>query len=200
MTTDDHFDVTLRSYDTGARFFAERVWSDRLERPMRGFRNLLAGGQVLDLGCGAGRDVEWLSEIGYEATGVDLSSGMLMEGRQRLPAARFVRADVRRLPFGDASVDGAWVCSSLVHLDPQGVAMSIAELSRVLRSEGALYVGVEEGEGHEWRSDDGHQRLYYLWDRNEFADLLTSADFTIEDQFVEHVEPWHFITTLASRR
>jgi SAM-dependent methyltransferase len=67
-----------------------------------------AGGPVLELGCGTGRILIPTVRAGVEATGVDLSSGMLSICRQRLNAepepirarAHLIQADMRRFDAG----------------------------------------------------------------------------------------------------
>lgn len=59
-------------------------------------------GPVLDLACGAGRHVNELRAQGYAAIGCDLSYVLLRSAR----ADHVVRADMRQLPFCDASFHG----------------------------------------------------------------------------------------------
>ncbi len=63
-----------------------------------------AGLRVLDVGCGAGRHTRALAEAGATVTGVDLSRALLDHAR-RCSGASFARADMRRLPVRDGSVD-----------------------------------------------------------------------------------------------
>lgn len=70
--------------------------------------------------------------------GVDLSEAMLAVARRAVPAARFVRGDLRDLPLDDGAVDLAVVALVLSHLpDP---TPALAELRRVLRPGGTLVV------------------------------------------------------------
>lgn len=61
----------------------------------------LAPGRALDLGCGAGTNVVYLAQHGWEATGVDLVGRALHKARQRAATAnvspRFIEGDVTRL-------------------------------------------------------------------------------------------------------
>jgi ubiquinone/menaquinone biosynthesis C-methylase UbiE len=192
---------TLATYDNHAVEIAEQWWDNRLERQMRDFVALLPGRRVADIGCGAGRDVEWLGELGVNVVGVELSEGMLTEARTRVPNGRFARATFTALPLATASVDGAWVCSSLVHAPPDVAEAAIGEISRILKPGGALYVGLEEGSGNEWRVDtNGARRMYYFWSAVDMAQTLDGAGLTVVDQYVEPVAQWHFLTTLATRR
>ena len=75
---------------------------------------LRKGSRVLDLCCGAGRHSRALAGAGLNVVGIDLSSDLLKAARatekKRVRARaeiEYIRADMRRLPLPDASVDGA---------------------------------------------------------------------------------------------
>lgn len=61
----------------------------------------LPPGRSLDLGCGAGTNVVYMAQHGWEATGVDLVARALRRARERAAAAkvslRLVEGDVTRL-------------------------------------------------------------------------------------------------------
>lgn len=61
-------------------------------------------GNVLNLGCGAGRPSVWLEKSGYSVTGFD-SSPLALELCKRRGLSRLVRGDVHFLPFRRNSFD-----------------------------------------------------------------------------------------------
>src|SRR5438105_3253844 len=66
------------------------------------------GAEILDAPCGFGRHAIPLAREGYRVTGADRSATQLEEGRRLAGDAdnpRWVHADVRELPFEDASFD-----------------------------------------------------------------------------------------------
>jgi ubiquinone/menaquinone biosynthesis C-methylase UbiE len=174
---------TVATYDRLAGRFAEQWWSTRLAGPMSRFSaSLPAGGVVLDLGCGPGRDTAWLAEQGFTAIGMDASSGLVEEARRRVPAAQatFVRGDLVSLPFTPSSADGAWVCASLLHLDPAGALEALTEVRRVLRPGGALFAGVQQGEGDTIKEGAAGNRFFTYWSPVEFAAAVSAAGFEVE--------------------
>jgi len=62
----------------------------------------LSGGRTLDLGCGAGRHLRFLSRM-QKAVGLDLSPWLLGVAREKSPEAPLSRGDMRALPFRGAS-------------------------------------------------------------------------------------------------
>ncbi|WP_347316924.1 class I SAM-dependent methyltransferase, partial [Ralstonia pseudosolanacearum] len=85
---------TVAAYDTLAETFA-REWReqpapDDLYALLR--RVFKAGGDTVDIGCGAGREVAWLNANGYPAVGYDASAGLLEAARTQYPGLSFRRA------------------------------------------------------------------------------------------------------------
>lgn len=62
------------------------------------------GARLLDLACGAGRHLRALESAGFDMVGLDLSRQLLTRARSHRES-RLVRADMRGLPFPDASFD-----------------------------------------------------------------------------------------------
>jgi SAM-dependent methyltransferase len=64
---------------------------------------LSPGSLSIDVGCGQGRYLEALRDVGASAVGLDYSHPLLKLARSRLPEGRLVRGDMRRLPFRSES-------------------------------------------------------------------------------------------------
>jgi ubiquinone/menaquinone biosynthesis C-methylase UbiE len=111
-----------------------------------------AGGQVLELGCGTGRVSIPLAKAGVDLVGVDRSAPMLERARKRSrlggpkgppygpPRARFVRADIRALPFGDGSFPSViapyGILQSLTR--PRDLTAALASVARVVAPGGTF--------------------------------------------------------------
>jgi SAM-dependent methyltransferase len=98
------------------------------------------GARVLDAPCGAGRIAIQLAARGFDVVGVDLTERFLEEGRGRGPNVRFVRGDLRSLPF-DAEFDAA-ICfwGSFGYFDDAGNRAQAAAAARALRAGGRYLI------------------------------------------------------------
>ena len=99
------------------------------------------GQRVLDVGCGNGAYLRRLTELGIEATGCDLSMGMLPIGKHD----QLVNADAMQLPFRDDAFDVVLAPHMLYHVPD--VATAAHEMRRVLRRDGVC-VAVTNGKRH----------------------------------------------------
>ncbi|HTT53428.1 MAG TPA: class I SAM-dependent methyltransferase [Streptosporangiaceae bacterium] len=104
------------------------------------------GTDVGDVGCGTGRLEPYLAERGLTPRGIDLSPGMIRVARRDHPGFVFDVADVRDLPFGDASLAGLVCWYSLMFLAPGDRPAAFSELARVVRPGGYLVTAFKAGD------------------------------------------------------
>jgi len=97
---------------------------------------------VLDFGCGVGAALPHLRRgmPAARVTGVDVSGRSLALAREAHPGVRFERIEGTRIPLPDASFDVAFAACVYHHLAPAARAGWTAELRRVLRPGGRLFV------------------------------------------------------------
>ena len=143
------------AHDVLAPVYAERLATILDEMPVeRALLGLFAelvhaagpGTCVADLGCGTGRLAPFLAERGLSPCGVDLSLEMVRHARRDHGRYPFAVADVRALPFEDASLDGALGWYSLMYLAPAERGAAFTEIARVLRPGGHLAMAFKEGD------------------------------------------------------
>ncbi len=103
----------------------------------------LQGARLLEAGCGAAQLAHALLQrhpdaelVGLEVDERQLAKNLLAPA-ERL---RFERAGAQEIPFADARFDGALMLKSLHHVPLPLMDRALAELARVLRPGGWLYV------------------------------------------------------------
>jgi len=133
-------------WDAYARFYDWENAQTVRRRDVAFWRRLaaVAGGPVLELGCGTGRIALPVAKDGIALTGVDRSEPMLDRARRRAARAgldrrlRLVRADIRHLPFRNRRfglVMAAYgVLQSLVR--ERDLTAALASVHRVLQRGG----------------------------------------------------------------
>jgi SAM-dependent methyltransferase len=135
---------------------------------------------ILDAGCGAGGNLEWLARYAGHGrvVGMDLISTALRFCRER-KHERLTQASATDLPFGDESFDLVTSFDVLVQIPGQGSdEQAMREMYRVLKPGGIAFV---RGAAFEWMKS-GHdaaldtQRRYVV---EELREKLRRAGFEV---------------------
>lgn len=104
-----------------------------------------AGGSILDLGSGSGRDSRYFIDAGYKVTSVDGSWALAAVAKERL------NVDVKVMMFEDLDsvsiFDGVWASSSLLHLNDSCLARVLSNIERSLKPGGFFYASFKFGDG-----------------------------------------------------
>ena len=98
----------------------------------------LADTCALEVGCGDGRLLGWLTAQGASALGLDPDPDQLARAATAVGPGTLVRAEAERLPFRPAAFDLVLFFNSLHHVPAP--AQALAEAGRVLRPGGDLVV------------------------------------------------------------
>jgi ubiquinone/menaquinone biosynthesis C-methylase UbiE len=162
-----YYDRRAPDYDDwwlGTGMFESRArpgWSDEVEQLERVVSGLPSA-RVLDVACGTGFLTRHLRG---EVTALDQSDQMLDIARERLPHARFVKADAVPLPFSDGQFERVFTGHFYGHLLEHERESFLAEVRRVAGElvvvDAALRDDVEpEGWPERILSDGTRYRVY----------------------------------------
>ena len=139
-------DPTLAYYeDQAAAFCAETVTVDMAPLHDRFLAHLPPGAQLLDVGCGSGRDVRAFQRLGYAVSAIEPAPALarLAAAHCGLPIAVRRAQDIDWL----ARFDGIWACASLLHVPLVELPEVFQRLARALKPGGVLYVSFKHGVG-----------------------------------------------------
>lgn len=144
----------------------------------------LPGLPVVDLGCGAGRDLCRLKELGHFVIGVDLSLPMLRQATLALASrnsdisstkAQLIQADLRSLPLSPGSFGGAWASGSFLHLPRSAMPESLRGVHRILARGGVMCLSMKYGTNYETRPDG---RFFSYYSGEDLTELVLDSGFT----------------------
>ena len=149
-------------------------------------RNDWMGRRILDLGCGTGVTLEWLTRHSYVVVGVDQSPEMLEICRQRLDSAG-LNHDVRQRDLRDSEADVGRV-DLVLALDMMNELNSLRELEAVFRNvhnslgDGRLFVfDLHTVQGLAGQSRIGDEIVHH----NSYLTVVVHNHFDFERQMLE---------------
>jgi malonyl-CoA O-methyltransferase len=147
----------------------------------------LADCDVLEIGCGTGKNTAWLAECARSVIAMDVSAGMLAQARQRvrMPRVQYVQHDIQvRWPLADASVD--LVVGNLVLEHIEALDVVFQQAFRVLRPGGEYFVcefhpfrQITGGQAQFPHPDTGHTTRItaFIHDVSDYVNAAVNAGF-----------------------
>ena len=101
---------------------------------------------IWDFGCGPGQTTEYLNNLGIEASGLDLSEGILEQARIIHPEIHFRKGNILELEFENDSIAGVVAFYAMVHFTEEQVGIACREVFRVLQPGGIFLFTYHIGE------------------------------------------------------
>lgn len=141
----DSTNKTLEYYDENSeKFLADTANVEFGELQSRFASMLSAGGRVLDLGCGSGRDSLAFLKAGFDVDAID-GSKQMVEAAKSLTGLDVVQALFDEYE-PDGLYDGIWACSSLLHVPSDELPSLIEKYSKALKPSGIFYLSFKLGD------------------------------------------------------
>lgn len=143
-------DINLKKiYANNARHYEDDLYGRQSVLPMiREFLGFFAGTPlILDLGCGLGNESMRLANEGAKVVGIDFSRESIETARRRNPGITFHEMDFFDMDERIGVFDGIFACTSLIHLDSEGISRLLLKAKDVLKAGGLFFVLYRQGEG-----------------------------------------------------
>lgn len=200
--------IPIYKYDRPG-FDRAKAWSDRYrtmyasekslgEYEQQSFwpelkRLLKKDGTYLDAGCGIGGWVLFLNKLRYKTEGIDPNSGAIRAMSEYDPDLSLKIASTSAIPYKNEHFDGVLSIGSLEYLEGD-VETSLREMHRVIKSGGFVcievplentlrrlfYIPLKKLEGILKSGSQKPTFVYYLFRKEELAQLIESAGFSVE--------------------
>ena len=171
---------TLGYYDDHAVEFYENTVNIGFASVQKKFLSKLEkGSNILDFGCGSGRDVKYFLEQGYQVDAIDGSVELC-----RL-ASQYTGIKVKNMFFQELSdinkYDGIWACSSILHLPVCELADVVKKMKIALKETGIIYASFKYGTF----AGERNERFFTDMTETTFAEFLSGIKgLEVEEQWI----------------
>ena len=187
-------DDVAQEYDSKRFSRGGRLIDGREKRAVVEAIGPVEGENILEIACGTGRFTVMLAERGADIVGLDISSAMLSQGREKARDAgvadriEFLRGDAARLPFPDDHFDAVFAMR-FFHLADTPTKF-LTEMARV--SKGLIFFDTFNGRSarvaYNWLLPMGS----HLYSRSQVDRLLDAAGVRLLDAEHDFVLPYGF--------
>ncbi|MEO7391622.1 MAG: class I SAM-dependent methyltransferase [Ramlibacter sp.] len=154
--TDPITAATLAHYENRAQAFWEGTRGHDVSQNIGAFLRHIAAEppfDLLDLGCGPGRDLRTLRDLGHHATGLDGSSTFAAMARAH-SGCEVWQQNLLRLELPITRFDGIFANAVLFHVPGAHLPRVLGELRASLKPGGVLFSSNPRGQGEEGWSGD----------------------------------------------
>ena len=173
--------LTLGHYDQNSTSFREGTLDHDVSQNYRSFLSRFPEKQeldILDFGCGPGRDLVYFKSLGHQPTGLDGSARFCEMARQHS------ECDVLHQKFLDLSLphhayDGVFANASLFHVPGRKLPKVLSQIYEALRPNGILFMSNPRGHGEGWNG----QRYGHYMELEVTEQFLVGAGFSLLDYY-----------------
>lgn len=162
---------TIDFYNTNAHDYAKSTFNLDLNQEYINFiKDLPLNGNILDAGCGSGRDLLAFKNLGYNVQGIDASEELVKI------AIKNSGALVECKTFLDIDwqdkFDGIWCMASLLHLNKKELNNALEKLGNAMKPNAKFYASFKLGEGEGY---DNKGRFFSYMNKQEIMEVFQSA-------------------------
>jgi SAM-dependent methyltransferase len=201
--------ATIAAYDASAAAYRDGTvaLAPVVAAAMDTFADLLgAGGRVLEIGSGPGRDARALEERGLSVRRTDVAPGFVALLRAAGHAADLLDPLVDDLTDPERhgrAYDGVWANACLLHVARPDLPLVLRRLAGVTRGGGALHASLKEGDGEGWSAHGNVSapRLFVYWRELPLLTALDQAGWRAEQvERYDGVRGDRWLQVMATRK
>ncbi len=135
--------------------------------------------ELLDFGCGPGRDLKTFRSLGHHAMGLE-GSAQLAALARAYSGCEVLEQNFLDLKLPSSRFDGVFANASLFHVPSQVLPQVLCALHQALKPNGVLFSSNPRGDGQEgWNGD--RYGAFHEWD--SWRGYMTAAGFVELDHY-----------------
>lgn len=193
--------VTLSHYENRAESFWQGTRDHDVSQNITALLEALPKDKaldILDFGCGPGRDVHTFKALGHNPVGLDGSQSFCEMARKH-SACPVLHQQFLSLELKDNSFDGIFANASLFHVPSKELTRVLRELHAALRPNGILFTSNPRGEAEGWNGE----RYGHYMELDVSKGFLQTAGFEITHHYYRpeglpcEQQPWLAIVSKA---
>ena len=156
---------TLAHYDRSAQAFWEGTRDHDVSQNIDALLQHIEAAppfELLDFGCGPGRDLKAFAALGHHATGLEGSRELAAMAR-RHSGCEVIEQSFLELALPAECFDGVFANAALFHVPSQELPRVLRDLHAVLKPRGVLFASNPRGQGQEGWSGERYG-AFHDWD------------------------------------
>ena len=188
-------EITIGHYDNVADDYWYGTRNHDVSQNYEAFLEAIEGKppyDILDLGCGPGRDLQYFNSLGHAVIGLDGSEALVSIARLN-SGCEVLQQNFLAMNLPEHRFDGVFANASLFHVPSQELPRILLEVSNTLKSRGVLFCSNPRGNNEEGM---GGSRYSCFFDLDTWRDYVVDAGFIEVHHYFRpkglprHRQPW----------
>ena len=188
-------EITIGHYDNVADDYWYGTRNHDVSQNYEAFLEAIEGKppfDILDLGCGPGRDLQYFNSGGHAVMGLDGSEALVSIARLN-SGCEVLQQNFLAMDLPEHRFDGVFANASLFHVPSQELSRILLEISTTLKSRGVLFCSNPRGNNEEGL---GESRYSCFFDFDTWRDYVVDAGFIEVRHYFRptglprHRQPW----------
>ena len=188
-------EITIGHYDNVADDYWYGTRNHDVSQNYEAFLEAIEGKppfDILDLGCGPGRDLQYFNSMGHAVIGLDGSEALVSLARLN-SGCEFLQQNFLAMDLPEHRFDGVFANASLFHVPSQELPQVLRAVHASLRPDGVLFCSNPRGNNEEGFSGD---RYSCFFDLDTWRNYVTAARFSEVKHYYRppgrprHQQPW----------
>ena len=188
-------EITIGHYDNVADDYWYVTRNHDVSQNYEAFLEAIEGKppfDILDLGCGPGRDLQYFNSMGHAVIGLDGSESLVSLARLN-SGCEVLQQNFLAMNLPEHRFDGVFANASLFHVPSQELPRILLEVSNTLKSRGVLFCSNPRGNNEEGL---GGSRYSCFFDLDTWRGYVVDAGFIEVRHYFRptglprHRQPW----------
>lgn len=175
-------EITFNDYGGKAETFWERTKDHDVSQNYAAFLAPFEGRtglDILDFGCGPGRDVMYFKSLGHNPIGLDGTLEFCEMAREKT-GQTILHQSFNELDLSENSLDGVFANASMFHVPSHNLHKVLTDLNNALRPGGILFTSNPRGDEEGWSTPT---RFGNFMQYEKSEDYLIKAGFQVIDHY-----------------
>jgi len=175
-------EITFNDYGGKAEIFWERTKDHDVSQNYDAFLTPFKGRiglDILDFGCGPGRDIEYFKSLGHNPVGLD-GTLEFCEIARGMTGCEVYHQSFNDLLLAENSFDGVFANASMFHVPSENLPKVLADLNKAIRPGGVLFMSNPRGDEEGWSTPT---RYGHFMQFDKSADYLQAAGYEVLDHY-----------------
>ena len=146
---------------------------------------------VIEIGCGNGRDAEEIFKYTKNYLGIDISQSFIEIAKNRNPGSMFKVADVENYEFED-NIDIIFAFASFVHISKESLSNILGSIYSKLNCNGIVLATIKYNNYYKefTKEDEFGKRTYYLYTQDDIKNIAENFKILKNDIYDLRGQKW----------